>query len=87
MFGQRRTSFTLADLRTLVEDDGTRSTTDYYRYIPFLVTSGHLSVRTIGSVNHYRLMRDTGPLHPMVRRDGSVLDQNDQSESRVEVAS
>ena len=87
-FGQRREDFTVQDLISrLMDDFGARqSPSNLQKYCMKLVASGYLRLTggCQGWDKTYRMVRDTGPMPPVVRRDGaSVFDPNIRQEYRI----
>lgn len=81
-FGQRRESFILADLTARLSEPWEKSAdrSNLQRYLKALTRAGYLRV-TSGCHGHdmvYRMLRDTGPLSPILRAStNAVFDPND----------
>ena len=72
VFGQRRVPFTLIDIATRIFDAEWRLD-NLSTYVRALVRSGHLRRLTEG---RYRLVSDTGPHSPILRRTAAIFDPN-----------
>ena len=81
VFGQRRVAFTVIDIATRVFDAEWRLES-LRIYIRALVRSGHLRKLTEG---RYRLVSDTGPHSPILRRSAAIFDPNTGIEYVAEV--
>jgi len=88
-FGQRREDFKILDLIARVRDDfhGRVDASNLQRYCRRLEATGYLRLIS-GSQGHdkvYRLIRDTGPICPVLRDKGAtVFDANQRREYHPE---
>lgn len=81
-FGQRREGFTVTELRLVTQDElgalqGTRDNLNLY--IGRLAKAGYLRcVSPAGPKRDrvWRILRDTGPLPPVMRKHGGLYDPN-----------
>lgn len=76
-YGQRRQWFTAREVALVVGEIGERyRMPEIRRYLAALAASGHLR-QGVGRGRHsYMMVDDTGPLHPILRKDGGIYDRN-----------
>lgn len=76
-FAERRQGFTLPDVMERTSVCSPSGRRDIGRYLAALVATGYLDMGRHGATSRYRLIRDTGPAAPFVRRDGRLYDFNE----------
>lgn len=78
-FGQRRATFTVADLRLILQDEPgalDQRRGNMAQYVARLGGAGYLRCVASGREKVWRVARDTGPLPPVMLKSGGVFDPN-----------